>query len=40
MSTLEVTATGGGGDITVDNVDFNPGQAFAITGFTLTAPGA
>ena len=35
-----VTATGGGGDLTVDNVDFNPGQSFTITGFTFTAPGA
>lgn len=35
-----VTATGGGGDITVDNVSFAAGQAFSITGFTLTAPGA
>jgi hypothetical protein len=35
-----VTATGGGGDMTVDNVVFASGQAFTITGFTLTAPGA
>lgn len=35
-----VTATGGGGDITVDNTSFASGQAFSITGFTLTAPGA
>jgi len=35
-----VTATGGGGDLTVDNVSFASGQAFTITGFTLTAPGA
>lgn len=35
-----VTATGGGGDMTVDNVSFASGQAFTITGFTLTAPGA
>lgn len=35
-----VTATGGGGDLTVDNVSFATGQAFTITGFTLTAPGA
>lgn len=35
-----VTATGGGGDITVDNTSFAAGQAFSITGFTLTAPGA
>lgn len=31
-----VTATGGGGDMTVDNVNFAAGQAFTITGFTLT----
>lgn len=35
-----VTATGGGGDLTVDNVSFATGQAFSITSFTLTAPGA
>lgn len=35
-----VTATGGGGDMTVDNTSFASGQAFSITGFTLTAPGA
>lgn len=31
-----VTATGGGGDMTVDNVSFASGQAFTVTGFTLT----
>jgi hypothetical protein len=31
-----VTATGGGGDLTVDNVVFAAGQQFDITGFTLT----
>jgi hypothetical protein len=31
-----VTATGGGGDLTVDNVSFSSGQSFTITGFTLT----
>jgi len=31
-----VTATGGGGDLTVDNAVFAVGQAFSITGFTLT----
>lgn len=31
-----VTATGGGGDMTVNNVVFAAGQAFSITGFTLT----
>lgn len=35
-----VTATGGGGDLTVDNVSFAAGQAFTITGFTLTAGNA
>lgn len=35
-----VTATGGGGDLTVDNTVFAAGQQFTITGFTLTAPGA
>ena len=31
-----VTATGGGGDMTVDNVVFAATQAFTVTGFTLT----
>lgn len=31
-----VTATGGGGDMTVDNVVFAAGQQFTVTGFTLT----
>lgn len=31
-----VTATGGGGDMTVDNTSFATGQEFNITGFTLT----
>lgn len=31
-----VTATGGGGDLTVDNVVFAVGQDFTITAFTLT----
>lgn len=35
-----VTATGGGGDLTVDNVTFAAGQAVTISSFTLTAPGA
>lgn len=35
-----VTATGGGGDMTVDNTNFAAGQAFSITGFTLTAGNA
>lgn len=32
-----VTATGGGGDMTVDNTSFASGQSFTVTGFTLTA---
>ena len=32
-----VTITGGGGDMTVDDVSFNAGQGFTITGFTITA---
>jgi hypothetical protein len=31
-----VTATGGGGDLTVDNVSFASGQSFTISSFTLT----
>lgn len=31
-----VTATGGGGDLTVDNVSFASGQSFTVTGFDLT----
>lgn len=31
-----VTVTGGGGDMTVDNVSFAQGQKFTVTGFTLT----
>ena len=31
-----VTATGGGGDMTVDSTSFTAGQSFTITGFTLT----
>lgn len=31
-----VTATGGGGDMTVDNTSFASGQSFTATGFTLT----
>lgn len=32
-----VTATGGGGDMTVDNVSFAAAQAFTVTSFGLTA---
>ena len=35
-----VTATGGGGDMTVDNTSFAVGQAVTVTGFTLTAGNA
>jgi hypothetical protein len=35
-----VTATGGGGDMEVDNTSFAAGQQFTVTTFTLTAPGA
>lgn len=31
-----VTATGGGGDLTVDNTSFAAAQAFTVTAFTLT----
>lgn len=31
-----VTATGGGGDMEVDNVSFASGQSFTVTAFTLT----
>ena len=31
-----VTATGGGGDLTVDNTSFAASQSFTVTGFTLT----
>jgi len=30
-----VTATGGGGDMTVDNTTFASGQSFTVTAFTL-----
>lgn len=35
-----VTATGGGGDMTVDNVVFAAGQDFIVTAFTFTAGNA
>jgi hypothetical protein len=35
-----VTATGGGGDLTVDNTSFAATQSFTITGFTITAGNA
>lgn len=35
-----VTATGGGGDMTVDNTSFASAQDFLVTGFTITAGNA
>jgi len=35
-----VTATGGGGDMTVDNTSFASGQAFSVSSFTLTEGNA
>lgn len=35
-----VTATGGGGDMTLDNVSIAAAQSVTITAFTLTAGGA
>ncbi|NGQ93376.1 hypothetical protein G5V65_21040 [Rhodobacter sp. HX-7-19] len=35
-----VTATGGGGDMTLDNTSIASGQQVTITSFTLTAGGA
>lgn len=35
-----VTATGGGGDVTIDNVVIASGQTVNVTGFTKTWPGA
>lgn len=35
-----VTATGGGGDMTVDNTSFASGQQFTVSTFTLTAGNA
>jgi hypothetical protein len=35
-----VTATGGGGDVTLDNTSIASAQDVKITSFTLTAPGA
>lgn len=33
-------ATGGGGDMTVDNTSFAAGQPFTVTAFSKTAAGA
>lgn len=35
-----VTATGGGGDLTLDTVTVTSGEPITITGFTLIAPNA
>ena len=35
-----VTATGGGGDMTVDNTSFASGQPFTVNSFTLTDANA
>ena len=35
-----LTATGGGGDMTVDNVIFASGQAFTVTAFTINEANA
>lgn len=35
-----VSATGGGGDMTVDNPTLTAGQQFNVTGFTINAGGA
>lgn len=35
-----VTATGGGGDMTVDNTSFATGQQFTVNSFTITAGNA
>jgi hypothetical protein len=35
-----VTATGGGGDMTLDTVSITSGQQVSITSFTITAGGA
>lgn len=35
-----VTATGGGGDLTVDNAVFAAGQAFSVTSFSATDANA
>ena len=35
-----ITATGGGGDMTADNINVSAGQAIAVSGFTISAGGA
>jgi hypothetical protein len=36
----DITATGGGGDIELDNTSINSGQTVNITGYTLTIPAS
>ena len=36
----DVTATGGGGDLTLDNTNIAAGQSVSVTSFTLNAGGA
>lgn len=35
-----ITATGGGGDMTLDNTSINSGQAVTVTSFTISAGNA
>lgn len=35
-----ITATGGGGDMTIDNTSIASGQSVTVSGFTITAFGA
>jgi hypothetical protein len=35
-----ITATGGGGDMTVDNTSITSGQSVSVTAFTINAGGA
>lgn len=35
-----ITATGGGGDMTIDNTSITTGQTVSVTGFTKTMGGA
>lgn len=35
-----ITATGGGGDMTLDSTSFTAGQSFTVTAFTLAAGNA
>lgn len=35
-----ITATGGGGDMTIDNISIASGQTVNVTGWTWTEPGA